>query len=1022
MSFIHFQKYLNGGVARVIFTNKAAEKMIRETPGQPPQNVVMNYAATLSAQQVLLICPTDIYDNAQMYMINTFFGCFSFRFTPEGNMLVTNYQKNSLTNQNRAISNGVYVNVTVYVEIKNRNLQIFNIIYQQHAYPTEFRQQLNSRQLQAVLTDYVTAKNTSAPTDSVSTEADVYTPHPELAELLDTAEYYARLSHDLEVQKSSHQVVYTDIDASKRERNDRIAYELTVPEADADTFKVGVMIDVTQKNGEVKTAEIVDISETEPKVFTLLFKEQVQLDDFEKNGFFRLTDSTVVLDVQLDAIDKLRTGTAPAKYLDHILGENRSSGFEYKNLDELVRELRQKKYPPNPSQVNAIVNGICSKDAYLVMGPPGTGKTTVILEWVKYFVLKEHKRVLVSSQNNKAVDNVLERIADEKGIDIIRIGSEAKLQDSVKPFMFENKIAAKREEIHSTTTGNIALAENIIRTLQTTAQSLEALSLQLQATIGHYHTLSAAREQLRQQYDTLRSLLDTYHSYEEKRAALARVVNNNAKAIDEIENGSFLKKLFGALKKVRLKKQITASVREYITLRHSEQELVKTYPTVRSAYNAQLAHCAEVFRVFFESQSAFRKELEQAPIEMPPDNIWKIGAFSIDKEQLVQQDYMRSCQGAVNAALQRAQSVLKTLKMWLDETTVQNYAFNNIVMESVDLVGATCIGINSQKKFSSLDFDVTIIDEAGQIQIHNALVPMSVSNKLIMLGDHKQIPPTADKDLVELCTENDIETDLLDKSLFEQMYVNLNSENKIMLDTQYRMPEEIARTISNWFYDGKYFSHPIKQGLKSILPSLAKTPYVIVDTSDNRKRFERKVDDLKGCCNPLEAEIVTKLVSLIAQTRPGFDWKDLGIISAYKLQVQLIKKKLSPMIDADTVREIAASLDSFQGQERDIIIYSFTRSSRKSPEKNRIGFLKELRRLNVAMSRCKKMLIMIGDMQFLAGCQNAPLDDEGNEILYQSEKEFSAFIRTMIRDVQESGDYLSYSDFERVIREAGING
>jgi superfamily I DNA and/or RNA helicase len=65
---------------------------------------------------------------------------------------------------------------------------------------------------------------------------------------------------------------------------------------------------------------------------------------------------------------------------------------------------------------------------------------------------------------------------------------------------------------------------------------------------------------------------------------------------------------------------------------------------------------------------------------------------------------------------------------------------------------------------ANLDFDVTIIDEAGQIQVHNALVPMSVSNKLIMLGDHKQIPPTADQELMDLCVENGVKTELLEKS------------------------------------------------------------------------------------------------------------------------------------------------------------------------------------------------------------------------------------------------------------------
>lgn len=109
---------------------------------------------------------------------------------------------------------------------------------------------------------------------------------------------------------------------------------------------------------------------------------------------------------------------------------------------------------------------------------------------------------------------------------------------------------------------------------------------------------------------------------------------------------------------------------------------------------------------------------------------------------------------------------------------------------------------------------------------------------------------------------------------------------------------------------------------------------------------------------------------------------------------------------------MVATLDSYQGQERDIILYSFTKSSTISPKHRRIGFLNELRRLNVAMTRCKKMLILIGDMEFLGGCMHCEETDTGEPIYDKSEKQFSDFINKMIGDVREGrGELIPYQEF-----------
>ena len=251
------------------------------------------------------------------------------------------------------------------------------------------------------------------------------------------------------------------------------------------------------------------------------------------------------------------------------------------------------------------------------------------------------------------------------------------------------------------------------------------------------------------------------------------------------------------------------------------------------------------------------------------------------------------------------------------------------------------------------------------------------------------------------------------------MYHEVPETNKIMLDTQYRMPAEIADTISEWFYEGNYYSPEFKKNLKSLIPALSPKPYVIIDTSRQKNRYEKKIQGA-GSSNELEAEVIESLVHHIAH-HPETDIKEIGVISAYKSQVKLVKKKLNKFLTEEIVNEMAATLDSYQGQERDIIIYSFTKSSTTQKNKRRIGFLNELRRLNVAMTRCKKMLILVGDMEFLSSCEHMNMDDEDYPVYDRSEKQFSDFICKMLEDIDKgNGERIPYSTFSK--RMMGVDG
>lgn len=865
--------------------------------------------------------------------------------------------------------------------------------------------------------------------ESAGDEEQPYQPHKILERRLNLAENYANLESDLAAQAAQeNRLAYHRIEPSAYERKDRTAYVFITSELQEQNYRVGAQVEVEGEDELPYTAEILAAEEGDEDGearLELLFNGQVGLEKLKEAGWISLSFSTVVRDVQLASIEKIRTGKAVAKYMDTVLGEKQSGGFVNIDLTAVEETLNARKFPPTPSQMNAIRNGICSKDIYLVMGPPGTGKTTVILEWVKYFV-QQGKRVLVSSQNNKAVDNVLARLTEEKDIDVIRIGSEAKVEMEVRRYLFENKIANTRQEIAEKTTENIKTADAMLTKWKEVNTQLTSFVKDLvKCEEDDAHLMGTLIPQL---IAAGNDMQQKHRAYISARDSAAELCKSLQKRYDRMMGypTEGLAGLWGGLRRWLERGSMKNMVREYDSARAQELAAAALYNDARRQYMFLYQDVYDSAYVPLQnakdictSNYALLQTQTQAAGELN-QHAWNFFAASFPME--MSSSGIMPYEMAATADLGRLEAFAKHLKEWQQKNeNKQDYSLKHMILESVDLVGATCIGVSSQKRFADLKFDVTIIDEAGQIQIHNALVPMSVSNKLIMLGDHRQIPPSVDQSLVKSCDENDVKTELLEKSLFEQLYEDLPESNKMMLDTQFRMPPEIAAIISHEFYEGEYHSIPgWKKDLVSLFPELSSTRMVVIDTSAAPARMEEKSEG-GGTYNVLEAEIIARIVRGMME-QPAFDLHELGVISAYKAQVKKVRSMLSDSFSEDERQEMAATLDSFQGQERDIIIYSFTRSSNKPPHLRRIGFLNELRRLNVAMTRCKKMLILVGDMEFLSSCTHEAPDEDGNlteETYTGSERHFSAFIRDMLEGVRSgldgwpAGEIISYDEFNR---------
>lgn len=950
-------------------------------------------------------------------------GSFSVSISNEQVLLLTGYHQNTLRDNNDCLRFGVTVSCTkgVYVSVKNRETNTYRafkdggeVDEDREGPPRSFTTVTDI--LKHCLEEQRERRQIARPAAAAAPEE--HRIPEQMEEYLATAEAYAAIENDLELAKAqqSEPLYYYGLDAvTGFDRQDRMAYRVHCDQVDETAYAPNTKVQLELSGERQLGATILSVDPAPGGGYTLdlLFEDQVSHSELPSEGTIRPTFSDVQYEVRSHVIDSLRQGKSGAGFLEQVLGGHQTAGFETKDLRALDAGLCKQKYPPNASQIEAIHRGINTRDILLIMGPPGTGKTTVILELVKYFIKREGKRVLISSQNNKAVDNVLERLTEERDISAIRAGNEAKVQANIYPYLLENRIKQLQTELERHSEENLKRLARLREDYQSYGELLDRAE-------GDYQAIEAMAASLENEAGR------KYQPLIEKIGAAAEEEKRQRWKLDEIR-GRLRPILFfmGDPDRAVVLRILTTPFRKL--LRGKAEKLLAEYEACYAVYREirgrWLAACGELSSVYTD-QRLLDLAARQAQLEKHSAR-WRsaLARHPEDRDicaDLPWQDTARPMDAAGVQALRRqlgahrrrAEMLCQAVDEWNRHIQSQsNYALSDLLLESADLVGGTCIGINSQRKFARVDFDVTIIDEAGQIQIHNALVPMSRSPKLIMLGDHKQIPPTADPEQVEMCEERDIDPALLNASLFEVLYERLPEANKIMLDTQYRMPAQLGDLLSEWFYDHKFYSFPGKRGLPSVWPALFTSPFVVVDTSGDPKRREVKLE--AGASNPREAELVARIVRCM--TDPGspdpLDCGAFGVISPYKAQVEQIRSAIrqrAPELGREQIHEMVASLDSFQGQERKVILYSCTRSNGRPPRAARIGFLKELRRLNVALSRPKEQLVFIGDIQFLSSCENG----EG----VGSEREFSQFIQLMMKHARANGQVMTS---EELCRKAG---
>lgn len=316
---------------------------------------------------------------------------------------------------------------------------------------------------------------------------------------------------------------------------------------------------------------------------------------------------------------------------------------------------------------------------------------------------------------------------------------------------------------------------------------------------------------------------------------------------------------------------------------------------------------------------------------------------------------------AINTRLKKVLRILEIQKQWTNQLMRCDEA-ELYIIKSSEVIAGTCTGFASNKVIRDVDFEYVIVDEAAKATFPELAVPLNRAQHIILVGDHKQLPPVLDTQLIKDNREK-IDEEKLKKGLFERLYEMFSDANKQKLTVQYRMHPVIGSLISQVFYDNEIQNGVEAKDRELNIEGYQNIAIQWISTSNCSEQERREVvfqnNDKKSYQNFLEQRIIReKLLELDKKINKKIQ---VGIITAYSSQ----KYILQTMVQQHAFKNLIISIDTvdaFQGSQKEIIIYSTVRSNNL---RYGIGFLKSEARLNVAFSRAKCLLIIVGDITFL---------------------------------------------------------
>lgn len=691
---------------------------------------------------------------------------------------------------------------------------------------------------------------------------------------------------------------------------------------------------------------------------------------------------------------------------------------EYKELES--RQLLSL----NKSQKNAVLRALYAHDLCLLQGPPGTGKTTVIAELIWQHILKDPtKKLLLTSETNLAVDNALEKLMGSRNVNEalspylsiikpLRFGKSSKFEEDGKKYSVERIEKWLDDEYEEE-----LVYENEVASLDSATEedldNLEDGDVNNNAVQQWMSMIAQRAQAYAVQNPRYAELADTYH------AALC--------SPDGITKRFFKEKYF----------------------KHANVIGSTCSSTGSPAFAADYA------RVY--SSAVYDKYVEKEGYKQTISDIKGLIAAANNIDSSFQDTALSIIKKIMKENNVKTEDELREL---LDNPTenVRHFLFNYDLRallrpkrpKKFDTI-LERLGFDSEDEFNQMKniyFDTVIMDEASKATPPDLVLPLCFGRKSIVIGDHRQLPPMLNEqdfkeallslnDKKATALANDIDRQFVDTSQFARLILNpkVSKSIKSVFTEQYRMHPQINDVIKQFYSDdegglscgldlnkvdspklsepeSRYhgFYHP------GFISPEVHVLWVKVDEPEQRS-------DSKALYNEKEVEAVKRVLQYLKHSE-GYDdymrfWdesirseerrnqeKEIGIISFYGQQVKYLNEVRS-YARKNGIRVKLNTVDKFQGMERNIVIVSTVRSDKYKTARGIVpndnpGFAKSPERLNVALSRARRLLIVVGNNEFFDHVK----DTYSGNLLYHN----------VIEEMQKHHEIIDYKTLTKYVR------
>ncbi|AIM61058.1 serine/threonine protein kinase [Cellulophaga lytica] len=664
-------------------------------------------------------------------------------------------------------------------------------------------------------------------------------------------------------KKGNYEILFKIQDNKKFSKNGLIFSHIdkaTPPSPEDFEFIVSETADKKQMKDPMKFSGVAYDFNTKTRVLKFKDCERLDFEKIPKNGYIfeNISKQEEEKKRQLEAIRKVEYNEVQNRDLIHYVFNPTDLQGKYLDFQELTNvyqtDEKGNDFVYSFNQQKAILNAIHREPLTIIQGPPGTGKTTVITETVFQILNKNpDAKILITSQTNDAVDNVLDNLL-EKEIPIVRLSGIRKPKASLQKHTLDRKIEGWKEEVRKKAKANWKLYKE---------QFKRALEKENIILLPIFEILSS-NKQWKVKKQQIEKMLERFNMFK------------------------------------GLEKSLTSET-AFIT---SINSFVKVN-----------------FEEYFLKQQIFKD--------------WLATISSLD----------------------------------------ENSNINQKLIDSIRVIGATTNHIASKKyQKYNFEFDYVIMDESGKATTAEALIPTVLAEKLILVGDHRQLRPmlTANREVEKWLREKfKTDTDEFDSwddyfnrpSLFEQVITKIDDDFKSQLEECRRSSKDQVLLTSKCFYE-PFGDEPIKpverpQEKEHNLDLKIDSSIIFLDIGNS---YKSEIDRNGSSRNKLSAELIPELLNKLERFDKVKNYT-IGVITGYSAQVREIRKVVRNKVDYRKLKNVKSNnvvisvVDKFQGLEKDIIIFDLVRSQQQT-----LGFLSNANRINVALSRQKKLLIIVGNL------------------------------------------------------------